>query len=152
MIRRIRLRAGSANFCPYNTPSVLLKHTRHTLPFHQLQSLWSLSRHLMRIRITPPHHLHEGRRGSPSTARIERYTCSLQACLFSFQGWELNDLPLRASNESLLIPIPLFEGEWPRLPFTARIERALSECARSASKKGTWPLPHFFPIFATSSK
>jgi hypothetical protein len=31
--------------------------------------------------------------------------------------------------------------EWPRLPFTARIERALSECARSASKKGTWPLP-----------
>ena len=27
------------------------------------------------------------------------------------------------------------------LPFTARIERAPSERARSASKKGTWPLP-----------
>jgi hypothetical protein len=31
--------------------------------------------------------------------------------------------------------------EWPRLPFTARIERAPSHRARSASKKGTWPLP-----------
>jgi len=32
-------------------------------------------------------------------------------------------------------------GEWPRLPFTARIERAQFHRARSASKKGTWPLP-----------
>ena len=41
----------------------------------------------------------------------------------------------------------LYLGEWPRLPFTARIERALSECARSASKKGTWPLsPHLLHI------
>ena len=32
-------------------------------------------------------------------------------------------------------------GEWPRLPFAARIERAHSYRARSASKKGTWPLP-----------
>ena len=33
--------------------------------------------------------------------------------------------------------------EWPRLPFTARIERAQFHRARSASKKGTWPLlPH----------
>ena len=31
--------------------------------------------------------------------------------------------------------------EWPRLPFTARIERAQFHRARSASKKGTWPLP-----------
>jgi hypothetical protein len=31
--------------------------------------------------------------------------------------------------------------EWPRLPFTARIERAPFYRARSASKKGTWPLP-----------
>jgi len=38
-------------------------------------------------------------------------------------------------------------GEWPRLPFTARIERARFHRARSASKKGTWPLPsHFFSI------
>ena len=33
------------------------------------------------------------------------------------------------------------QGEWPRPPLTARIERAPSERARSASKKGTWPLP-----------
>src|SRR5437879_9689902 len=32
-------------------------------------------------------------------------------------------------------------GEWPRPPFTARIERAQFHRARSASKKGTWPLP-----------
>jgi len=31
--------------------------------------------------------------------------------------------------------------EWPRLPFTARIERAHSDRARSASKKGTWHSP-----------
>ena len=31
--------------------------------------------------------------------------------------------------------------EWPRLPFTARIERAHSYRARSASKKVTWSLP-----------
>jgi len=33
--------------------------------------------------------------------------------------------------------------EWPRLPFTARIERAPFHRARSASKKGTWPLPPY---------
>jgi len=33
------------------------------------------------------------------------------------------------------------QRERPRLPFTARIERAHSYRARSASKKGTWPLP-----------
>ena len=38
--------------------------------------------------------------------------------------------------------------EWPRLPFTARIERAQFHRARSASKKGTWPLP--FPSFITN--
>ena len=33
------------------------------------------------------------------TARIERCSCSFQACSFSLQGWGLIDLPLRASNE-----------------------------------------------------
>ena len=32
-------------------------------------------------------------------------------------------------------------GEWPRLPSTARIGRALFHRARSASKEGTWSLP-----------
>ena len=40
-------------------------------------------------------------------------------------------------------PRYLSSREWPRLPFTARIERAHSYCARSASKKGTWPLPSY---------
>jgi len=31
----------------------------------------------------------------------------------------------------------IYQREWSRWPLTARIERALSECARSASKKGT---------------
>ena len=31
--------------------------------------------------------------------------------------------------------------EWPRLPSTARIGRAHSYHARSASKEGTWPVP-----------
>ena len=39
-------------------------------------------------------------------------------------------------------PTPtLYQGEWPRLHFTARIGRAQFYRARSASKKGTWPLP-----------
>jgi hypothetical protein len=41
-------------------------------------------------------------------------------------------------------------GEWPRLPFTARIERAHSYRARSASKKGTWPLPTLLAAFFNS--
>ena len=50
--------------------------------------------------------------------------------------------PKRALSpgEGLEFSISLFR-EWPRLPFTARIERALFHRARSASKKGTWPLP-----------
>jgi hypothetical protein len=50
--------------------------------------------------------------------------------------------PTRAqqgSSDSLYLSLK----EWPRLPFTARIERAQFHRARSASKKGTWPLlPH----------
>src|SRR5438445_4167325 len=41
---------------------------------------------------------------------------------------------------SIFFSKPL-QREWPRLPFTARIGRAHSDRARSASKKGTWPLP-----------
>ena len=59
-------------------------------------------------------HLMEGWKGATSHAPVER----------------------RLSDSLYLI-----SGEWPRLPFTARIERAHSYRARSASKKGTWPLP-----------
>ena len=56
------------------------------------------------------------------------------------------DSPSRAMSPSEgLHPLHLSLREWPRLPFTARIERAHSYRARSASKKGTWPLPP--PLF-----
>jgi hypothetical protein len=67
----------------------------------------------------------------PSTARIERYTCSLQACSFFLQGWGLIDLLLRASNEGLLRP---------RVARAQKIIR-LHPLLCSASKEGTWPLP-----------
>jgi hypothetical protein len=67
----------------------------------------------------------------PSTARIERYTCSLQACSFSLQGWGLIDLLLRASNEGL---------QRPRVARAQKIIR-LHPLLCSASKEGTWPLP-----------
>ena len=96
---------------------------------------------------------------------------SLQACSISLQGWGLIDLQLRAAfspaypradifhppcppiaSQSISRDVPFARarafhplyrslGEWPRLPFTARIERAPFHRARSASKKGTWPLP-----------
>jgi hypothetical protein len=65
------------------------------------------------------------------TARIGQYTCSLQACSFSLQGWGLIDLPLRASNEGLLRP---------RVARAQKIIR-LHPLLCSASKKDTWPLP-----------
>ena len=49
----------------------------------------------------------------------------------------------RCPSNSLYLSL----GEWPRLPFTARIERAQFHRARSASKKGTWPLPPLLTDF-----
>jgi hypothetical protein len=48
----------------------------------------------------------------------------------------------------------MFLGEWPRLPSTARVERAHSDRARSASKEGAWPLPpyHFQSADAKASE
>ena len=87
------------------------------------------------------------------------------------QGWGLIDLLLRAAFspahppadishppnppialQSISRDVPLARArafqfssslvrKWPRLPFPARIERAPFHRARSASKKGTWPLP-----------
>ncbi len=56
---------------------------------------------------------------------------SFQARSFSLQGWELIDLPLRASNEGL------------RRPRVARAQKIirLHPLLCSASKKGTWSLP-----------
>ena len=52
MFRRIRIRAGSANFCPYNTPSNFLSKTPFLLLFQWVapKSLFIVA--LMRIDIT----------------------------------------------------------------------------------------------------
>src|SRR4030042_1580887 len=68
----------------------------------------------------------------PFTARIERYTCSLQSCSLSLQGWGLIDLPLRASNEGLLRP---------RVARAQKIIR-LHPLRCSASKKSRGPSFH----------
>jgi len=54
-----------------------------------------------------------------------------------------NGTPRRAigPGEGLPISYAFLGGSGRRLPFTARIERAPFHRARSASKKGTWPLP-----------
>ncbi len=49
----------------------------------------------------------------------------------------------RGTSNSLYLSL----GEWPRLPFTARIERAPFYRARSACKKGTWLLPAWLAGF-----
>jgi hypothetical protein len=59
-------------------------------------------------------------------------------------GW-LGSSPLLASDEGLLYPFLHHHASSPkgvaRLSFTARIERTQFHRARSASKKGIWPLP-----------
>ena len=57
-------------------------------------------------------------------------------------AWSILDCARQTSTSSSP-HLPL--GEWPRLPFTARIGRALFHRARSASKKGTW-LPPASPL------
>ena len=47
----------------------------------------------------------------------------------------------KAVPQGLFNSLYFFLGEWSRLPFTSRIDRAHSYRARSASKKGTWPPP-----------
>ena len=86
-----------------------------------------------------------------SAARLISYapiqqTMVPQACSFVFPVGGLVDPLLRASNEALATSYTFPWKEWPRLPFTARIERAHSYRARSASKKGTWPLPLILPL------
>ena len=87
-----------------------------------------------------------------STARIERYNCPFQACSLSLEGWVLNDLPLRASNEGslrprvaraqkIIRPQPLTcsaSKRTIRLPFPSFHDRALREHRRSL---GPLPFP-----------
>ena len=75
--------------------------------------------------------------------RIAQIRWSSQACSFSPRRGSPVDPRVRASNEGLPTFPYLSQREWPKLPSTARIERAHSYRARSASKEGTWLLlPH----------
>ena len=67
---------------------------------------------------------------------VQRGRSELSLC----KGWD-GMIPTARVQRGPSDSLHLSWREWPRLPFTARIERALSEYARSASKKGTWPLP-----------
>ncbi len=49
--------------------------------------------------------------------------------------------PNEATDKSPQARSFLSKREWPRLPFSARIERAQFHRARSASRKGAWSLP-----------
>jgi len=64
----------------------------------------------------------------------------------SLQGWGLIDLPMRASNKSLLRPSLPHHTFFPKgvagLSFTARIGRAQFHRARSASKKDGLVAPY----------
>ena len=63
-------------------------------------------------------------------ARIERYTCPLQACSFSLQGWGLIDLPLRASFSP---SHPLARRDVPLARARGVRDRALHEHRRPSS-------------------
>jgi hypothetical protein len=102
-------------------------------------------------------------RGTSETARCtstgDHLACPLilpPSSLVSSQGWGLIDLLLRATfspalprarRDALFSLARAFKSSSSlvkgvtRLSFTARIERAQFHRARSASKKGTWPLP-----------
>jgi hypothetical protein len=83
--------------------------------------------------------------GMISTARVQRGE-SLTARCASTEDISLHLILSREHRANMgVLPFFIFstslQGEWARLPFPARIERAHSYRARSASKKGTWPLP-----------
>ena len=85
-------------------------------------------------------------RAIPSTISFSRVAWSILDCARPTRG--VRDRALREHRRHSVqaqVFTPFLHEEWPRLPFTARIERALSECARSASKKGTRPLLTSFP-------
>ena len=80
-----------------------------------------------------------------SSLRWERRPGGFPTCARPTRG--LRDRALREyrGSSGLLsfssIPLSQYWKEWPRLPSTARMERAHSDRARSASKEGTWPRP-----------
>jgi len=81
----------------------------------------------------------------PRRAKTRRSAGKAAANYHSIKGgW---DDPTARCKRILSNSLHLSLREWPRLPLTARIERAPFHRARSASKKGTWPLPPMLADF-----
>ena len=108
------------------------KKRGHSGPLLFAWSAWSISRHASGLNHRSL--LFFTLRGRPGVFPL---------CARPTRG--VRDRALREHRESLVALFLFYSivlgGEWPRLPFTVRIERAPSERARSASKEGTWPLP-----------
>jgi hypothetical protein len=115
MFKWIRIRAGSANFYPHNTLSVLPKHTRHTLPFQSVVVLLVVSP----ISYADPHNstsvrgfkVHRSGLRTPARPQLRKriYIIVVLTSLRS-QG-----------DPSLCLSL----GERPQLPFTTRVQRRL---------------------------
>src|SRR4026208_2333526 len=82
------------------------------------------------------------------SSELARYLLSRGGLAWSPTAHDLLTRPLTGTPRRAIspgrgpsTPLHLSLREWPRPPFTARIERAQFHRARSASKKGAWPLP-----------
>ena len=86
-------------------------------------------------------------KSSSSKAAASNQRWFFQACSWMLTYDGSNQSPATRVEHGLSNSLHLSLGELPRLPFTARIERAQFHRARSASKKGTWPLPPLLADF-----
>ena len=112
---------------------------RMVLPIHQIY-LWLALRWSCQIglsRVCKPHvgQISGGAVRVVSTARVERAPSERARSAST-------EITLNGSPVPVLPRFhPSLNREWPRLPFSARIERPLFHRGGSASKKGAWPLP-----------
>jgi hypothetical protein len=83
----------------------------------------------------------------PKQGRSERPKMILPSLLVYVDYDGSNESPTACVECGPSNSLDLSLGEWSRLPFTARIERAQFHRARSASTKGTWPLPPMLADF-----
>ena len=110
MFRRIRIRAGSANFNPHNTSSVLPKHTRQTLPFQSVVVLVVVST----TSYADPHNSTSVRRFKVHPADCEHPQSAIEDMNIHHRCLDVTVQPVRS------FPLSLFR-RWPSLPFTARV-------------------------------
>jgi hypothetical protein len=123
---------GCGGFLPANLTCVPIGHWRHRLDDRSRMNREVHVRFLEGVVVRF--------RWATQLSRFYIYIVSI----FSLEGG-LDGFPLRVPNEALSSSRYITLGEWPRLSSTARVERAHSDCARSASKEGTWRSPSHLP-------